>query len=298
MKPPKFDYYAPRSLGKALDLLAKHGAEAKILAGGQSLMPLVNMRLARPRVLVDLARIRALRYIRREKGSLAIGAMTTSAEIEASRVIRKRCPLLAEAAKLIGHPAIRNRGTVGGSIAHADPAAELPAVLKALDGQVRVRGPQGEREIGAEELFVGPLTTSLQPEEVLAGTSFKALGPGAGWAVEEFTRRHGDFAIAGVVTCLSVDGNRINNARVVLFGVGDTPVRIREVEAVLNGTEGSEELFNRAAEGIPSAIDPPTDIHGSADYRRHLARVLTLKALRKSLERARGRTDTGGRLVA
>lgn len=286
MKPAKFDYYAVKEINEALDLLSTNGPEAKILAGGQSLVPLLNMRLARPKILVDLNSVDELKYIRKEDNTITIGSMTSETEVEESSLVRENCPLLAEAVKLIGHPAIRNRGTVGGSIAHADPAAEIPAVLKTLDGKIRIRSPEGERVLAAEDFFVTYLTTDLKYNEVVTAVSFPVISSGTGWAVEELARRHGDFAIVGVVVCLTLHEQKIDDVRVVLFGTGDTAYRAKTAEQVLEGVEPRSELFQEAAQKLRSSMDPPSDIHASADYRRHLAGVLMTRALAKALTRA------------
>ncbi len=286
MKPAKFDYYAVKEINEALDLLSKNGSEAKILAGGQSLMPLLNMRLARPKILVDLNSVNELKYIRKEDKTVTIGSMISETEVEESSLVRENCPILAEAVKLIGHPAIRNRGTIGGSIAHADPAAEIPAVLKALDGQVRIRSPQGERIVAAEEFFVTYLTTDLKYNDVVTEVSFPVISSGTGWAVEELVRRHGDFAIVGVVICVNLHQNKIDDVKIVLFGTGDTAYRARSVEQLLRCAEPQSDLLEEAVQTLRSSIDPSSDVHASADYRRHVAGVLMTRALAKALTRA------------
>lgn len=290
MKPPLFDYYAPRSLDEAVELLGRYGQDAKILAGGQSLVPLLNMRLVSPKVLIDLNRVRDLAYLRREDGVVAIGAMTRDVEVEEAEWLRQSCPLLMEAVGLIGHPAIRNRGTVGGSIAHADPAAELPAVLSALGGAVRVRGPGGVREIAAGEFFLTYLTTAVHPDELVSEIRLPVLPDGSGWAFEEVARRHGDFAIVGVAAYLTLNQGRIDEVGLALTGVGGVPVRARTAEAVLKGAEPAPEVFHAASGKVQEAVDPDSDLHASADYRRHLAGLLTTRAL----ERAAARAGNGG----
>ncbi len=290
MKPARFDYYAPRTLDEAVELLSRYGEDAKILAGGQSLVPLLNFRLVRPKVLVDLNRVRELAYLRRENGVVAIGAMTRDVEVEEAEWLRQSCPLLVEAVRLVGHPAIRNRGTVGGSIAHADPAAELPAVLSALGGTVRVQGPRGAREIAAEGFFVTYLTTALEPGELVTEIRFPVMADGAGWAFEEAARRHGDFAIAGAATALTLDRGRIAEIRLTLTGVGGTPQRAGTAEAVLVGAEPTAEAFRAAAGKVQQAVDPDSDVHASAEYRRHLAGLLTVRTLEHAAARARERS--------
>ena len=213
MKPPKFDYHAPASVDEALALLARYGGDAKILAGGQSLVPLLNFRLSRPAALIDLNRIPALAYIRAENGEVRFGAMTRQRTIEFSPVVAERVPLLTEATRWVGHLPIRSRGTIGGSIAHADPSAEYPAVLAALEGSVVARGPKGGRVVAAGELFQSYLTTSLAAEEILVEVRIPAMPVGAGSAFEELARRHGDFALVGIAAVIARDGERCTLAR-------------------------------------------------------------------------------------
>jgi CO/xanthine dehydrogenase FAD-binding subunit len=287
MKPPRFDYYDPRSLDEALRLLRQADGEAKVLAGGQSLVPLLNMRLARPAVVVDLNRVDGLDYIREENGSLAIGAMTRQRTVERSDPVARRQPLLREATKLIAHPQIRNRGTVGGSLAHADPAAEYPAVALALDADVRVAGPDGERLIPARDFFVTYLTTALDPTEIVVEVRVPALEVGAGWSVMEMSRRHGDFALAGAAVVLPLRDGACSGARIALFGVASTPVRATEAEQALEAERPGDALFKRAAELASASLEEPlSDIHASSEFRRHLAGVMVERALAQAFERA------------
>ena len=285
MKPAAFEYFAPTTVEEAVGLLAEHGEQAKVLAGGQSLVPLMNMRLARPAVIVDINRIRSLDYIRTESGGVRIGALTRQRAAERSPHVAERCPLLRDALRWVGHAQIRNRGTIGGSIAHADPAAELTAVLAALGGEVAVRGPRGLRVIAAPDLFVTYLTTSLDPRELLVEVRFPALPARAGWSWMEIARRHGDFALAGVGVVLAERGGVIAEARLGLTGVGPTPVRAGEAERVLVGRSPSEALWEEAAEAVREAIEPEGDIHASSEYRRHVAGVLIRRALGSALSR-------------
>jgi carbon-monoxide dehydrogenase medium subunit len=288
MKPSSFDYVAPSTVGEAVSILEQHEGEAKLLAGGQSLIPLLNMRLARPEVLVDLRRLAELDYIREADGGLAIGAMTSKGALERSSVVKDRQPLLHAATLLIGHPPIRNRGTIGGSMAQADPAAEYPAVAVALGTEFRAVGPKGERTVAAADFFVTYLTTALEPAEVLTEVRVPLLADGAGWSVAEVARRHGDFAMAGAAVALELDGSRhCSEARIVLFGVGPTPVRAREAEGGVNGEGPNEKLFEQAGQKASEEIEEPlSDIHASAEYRRHLARVLTRRGLAEAVARA------------
>jgi CO/xanthine dehydrogenase FAD-binding subunit len=289
VKPAPFAYYDPRTVDEAVSLLAQHGSDAKVLAGGQSLMPLLNMRLARPAVVVDVNRIEGLDYIRQENGTLAIGALTRQRAVERSDVVARAQPLLAAATRLIAHPQIRNRGTVGGSLAHADPAAEYPAVALALGAELRVAGPRGERAIQAEDFFVTYLTTALEPDELVTEVRMPSPPARTGWSMMELSRRHGDFALAGVAATLTLaPGGECAGARIVLFGVGPTPLRARAAELALSGRRPGDELFDEAAQAAPETIEEPlSDIHGSTEYRRHLARVLTRRALAEAAVRAR-----------
>ena len=288
MKPAPFDYVAPRSLDEAVAALAEGGTDAKLLAGGQSLIPLLNFRLARPALLVDLNRVAELAYVRPRNRGTAIGAMTRQATIERDRALSEKQPLLAEAIRWVGHAAIRSRGTIGGSLAHADPAAELPAVAVCLDAQLSVVGPRGRRTVSADDFFVGYLSTALLPDEILVETWLPPLKPRTGQAWLEFARRHGDFALAGVAVSLSLEAEMVADARIVLTGVGGKPVRAREAETLLVG--GSvHERASAAAEAARSAIDPDADIHATKEYRAHLAGVLTERAILLAHERSLSR---------
>ena len=268
MKPPPFEYHAPRTLADAVRLRAELGPDASLLAGGQSLVPVLNMRLARPSALIDLNRVGELDFVRHENGALAVGAMTRHRQLERSEKAARACPILREALGLVAHAIVRNRGTVGGSIAHADPAAELPAVLVALGGHATVRSVRGERTIPAEALFRFHFTTSLDPDEILTGMSFPALAPGDGHAVVELSRRHGDYALAGVACVIRSDGVRLG-----LFGVGPTPILVESDDP------------DRAAD----AAQPTGDIHATAEYRRLLVRELAARAVAAARGRMRRR---------
>jgi carbon-monoxide dehydrogenase medium subunit len=286
MKPPRFDYHAPRTVDEAVALLGRYGGDAKPLAGGQSLVPLLNFRLARPAALVDLNRVPALAGIREVNGHVAFGAMTRQRAIEFSPVVARRLPLLAEATRWVGHLPIRSRGTIGGSIAHADPSAEYPAVLAALDGVVIARGPKGERTLTAGELFESYLTTTLAPDELLTEVRLPTMPEGAGWAFEEFARRHGDFAIIGIAAAVWRDGARWT-ARLATAGAGPVPVRLRAAEAIVEQEGTGDQTVAAAAARAAELVQPDSDIHASADYRRNLTRVLTARALRTAIGRAR-----------
>jgi len=289
MKPPKFDYHAPASIDEAVALLARYGGEAKVLAGGQSLMPMLNFRLARPAALVDVNRIAALAYIREENGTVAFGAMTRQRTIEFSPVVAARLPLLREATRWVGHLPIRSRGTIGGSIAHADPSAEYPAVLTALGGEVVVQGPRGRRTVKAADLFETYLTTTLAAEELVVEVRLPAMPVGAGYAFEEFARRHGDFAIVGIAAMVvGRAGERCALARLASAGAGPVPVRLRAAEEILERDGLGAAAIEAAAARAAELVQPDADVHASAEYRRHLTRVLTGRALRRALTVARG----------
>jgi carbon-monoxide dehydrogenase medium subunit len=285
MKPAPFDYVAPRSLDEAIEALRLAGGEAKLLAGGQSLIPLLNFRLATPTCLVDLNRVKELDYVAERHGGIAIGAMARDQAVERDPRIARATPLLAEAVGWVGHPAIRSRGTVGGSLAHADPAAELPAVAVCLDARLTLAGPRGVRQVPAERFFSGYLSTVVEPDEVLTEVWLPSVRPGTGQAWLEFARRHGDFALVGVGVSLSIDGDIVRQARIALAGVGGTPFRAREAEILLIGGTPAERA-SAAADAVRSAIDPEADIHASKAYRVHLAGVLTERAIRLAYQRA------------
>lgn len=268
-------------------MLAEHGDEAKLLAGGQSLVPLLALRLSSPSVLIDLSRVPGLDYIKRENGHVAIGAMTRERTVERSDLVRSAVPLLFEAMPLIGHLAIRNRGTVGGSTAHADPSAEIPAVAMALDANVVVTSSaRGERTIPAPEFFQGFFTTALEPDEALVEVQFPVASPGTGVAFEEATRRHGDFAMVGAAAAVRTEDGRIVDAKVVTIGTSDTPVRSTDAEQELLGAAATSAAFERAGALTADAADPPSDLHGSSGYRKHLVGVLVRRALEKSAKQS------------
>jgi carbon-monoxide dehydrogenase medium subunit len=289
MKLPPVEYEAPTTVAEAIDLLAEHGDEASVLAGGQSLIPLLALRLARPAVLIDINGVAGLYGVSATDGQVAIGATTREYVAEESGIVAGTLPLLAAALPLIGHEAIRSRGTIGGSLAHADPAAELPAVARALDAEFVVRGPSGERVIPAAQWFEGYLTTARRGDELLVEVRFPAAGPDTGASFEEVARRHGDFAIVGLAASLTLSGEAISDARLAFAGLSDVPVRAVEAEDLLVGEGPSAELFDEAAHRATEDIDPPADLHGSADYRRKVAAVLVRRGLRAAADSAGGR---------
>lgn len=287
MKPPVFGYHRPRSTEEALALLAEHPG-AKPLAGGQSLIPAMNFRLAAPDVLVDLNAVSSLEGITAHAdGGLRIGAMTRHVDVETSALVAACAPLLAETMPFIAHPQIRNRGTMGGSLAHADPAAELPAVMVALRAGFLLQSAAGERRVPAEEFFTGLFATALEPGELLTAVEIPARAARSGSAFAELARRHGDYALVGAASVLSLDARGgCAEARVVLFSVGEGPVIARNVAIALEGMKPDVDVIRTAARAVEQDIDPPSDIHASAAYRRRLAAVLTRRTLTRAFERA------------
>jgi len=282
MKLPPVDYEAPKTVSEAVGLLAEHQDEASVLAGGQSLIPLLALRLARPAVLIDINGVDELSGVSATNGWVAIGAMTREYVAEESGTIADTVPLLAAALPLIGHEAIRSRGTIGGSLAHADPAAELPAVARALDAEFVVHGPSGERVVPAADWFEGYLTTSRRPDELLVQARFPAARPGTGVSFGEVARRHGDFAIVGLATSLTLSEGAISDARLAFAGMSDVPVRAVDAENLLVGESPSAELFDEAARRATGDIDPPADLHGSSEYRKKVAAALVRRGLREA----------------
>ncbi len=281
MKPAPFHYFAPRTIAETLELLARHGAEGKVLAGGQSLMPMLNFRLARPETLIDINDVAELSYIERREGALHIGALTRHAELERSELVAEHWPLLTQAMRWLAHPPIRNRGTIGGSIAHADPAAELPAALTALDARFVADSHRGRRVLGPGEMFAGLLQSGLELDELLVEIQVPAVEPPSGSAFLEHARRHGDFALGGVAVVLGRDGDRCraDGARVVLLGAGPGPLRVPEAEVLLATRPVDEASARDAGEAAAAAADPPSDPHADAAHRRRLASVLTRRAV-------------------
>lgn len=289
MKPASFEYFRPASLDEALSLLAEHGADAKPLAGGQSLIPAMNFRLAAPSVLVDLNGIAALSYIKDDSGDVRIGGMTRQCMVERSTLVSERVPLINETMPHIAHPAIRNRGTVGGSLAHADPAAELPAVMLALKARLMVSSQADTREVEADDFFVGLFTTAVQPGELLTEIRIPPPAKRSGFAFQEISRRHGDFALVGVAAVVQLDEKgHCADARIALLSVGDRPMLAGQAAKALVGQRPSDESIRAAADAAATRdIDPSGDIHASARYRRHLANVLTRRVLTRAFQRAR-----------
>lgn len=289
MKPASFEYLRPASLEEALQYLADLGEDAKIIAGGQSLIPVLNMRLSTPKYLIDIGRVEGLSYIREEDGYLAIGALTRHVELEQSPLVAKHCPLLLEAVKWIGHAQIRQRGTVGGSIAHADPSAELPCVLAALRGEIVIAHADGEETLAAEEFFLTYLLTSLQPDQMIKEVRFPVISNAAGYAFTEVARRHGDFALVEVAAVVELNENQeIALARLAAGGANPVPCVLESVEDFLIGKAADNCLLEEAGEMASESVDPDGDLHGSASYRRSLVKTLTKRALQTAIQRAGG----------
>ena len=277
MKPAPFEYIAPESIEQALAVLVQYGDEAKVLAGGQSLMPLLNMRLTTPGIIVDINGLDELSYIRQEGERLHIGALTRQYRLEQDARIRQTVPVLAAATRLIGHPPIRYAGTIGGSLAHADPAAELPAVMCALEAELTVVGQSGARRIPAADFFQGPLSADIRPGELLIEVRIP-IRENVVWGVREYTRRAGDFALAGAIVLAEMEADRWANGRVVLFGVEDRPLRGTQAEDVLTQPALSDDQADAVAAAAVTELDCHTDLHASAGYRRQLARVMVKRA--------------------
>lgn len=287
-------YFRPTTLGEALDLVERFGDEAKVLSGGLSLVPMMNLQLIRPQALVDLGSLRGLRYIRAEGGTLRIGALTAHAEIEHSELLREVCPLLPAAAELIGHVQIRNRGTVGGSLAHADPAAEWPTIMTCLDARVRVQSTGGGREMPVSGLFLTYLSTTLSPGELITEVVVPIPPAGHGWSVQEVARRQGDFALVSAATVMTCAGDgMVSTVRTALGSVGPVPADVTAtVTAFLEGHIPTEALLREAANAVTDGLEPESDIHASAEYRRELAAELTYRSLREAWDRCCWRRGT------
>jgi carbon-monoxide dehydrogenase medium subunit len=285
MKPPPFEHHVVHSIDEATSALAEFGDEAKVLAGGQSLMPLLNLRLARPSHLIDINRVAELDGISNGNG-VQIAAVTRHRTAERSLVLAAANPLVADAIRWIGHVAIRNRGTIGGSLAHSDPAAELPLLLVTLGGSVEARSVRGSRTVAAEDFFDGFLTTTLEPDELLTSARFPSLEPGTGWSFQQFSRRSGDFGIVSAAVTLRLDDGTCSDARIGLAGVAGTPIRLPEAESALIGQPLSAALIEETAKAAVARLEPAGDLHGTPAYRRHLAATLLKRSLGQALERA------------
>jgi carbon-monoxide dehydrogenase medium subunit len=295
MKPAPFKYFAPHTVEEALAHLAEHGYDAKVLAGGQSLIPVMNFRLAQPAVIIDLNKISELFFIRTDgNGGLRLGAMTRHSQVERDPLVLERAPLVHETMPHIAYPQVRTRGTFGGSIAHADPAAHLPAVSVALNGRFRLRRRASERWVTADDFFFALFTTVLEPDELLVEIELPKMPPHSGWSFQEVARRKHDFPMAGVAAVMTLDGHdppseaRCQQAQLVFLSAGDRPMVARHAVETLRGQEPTPEAIRAAAEtAARDDIDPASDIHASADFRRHLAQVLARRALEQAFQRAR-----------
>jgi carbon-monoxide dehydrogenase medium subunit len=288
MKPAAFEYYAPDSLEQALDLISQHSSDvAKILAGGQSLVPAMNFRVVQPAVLVDINRVSELNYIREDGDVLRIGTMTRERQLEFDPLISRHTPLLAEAVPFIAHPQIRNRGTIGGSIVQADPAAELPVLMLALNARLKARNVSGERWFDAQDFFAGMFTTALAPDEILVEVELPFMSPHTGWSFMEVAPRAGDYATMGVAVLITVDENdKCRQAKLVYLNAGDGPVNAREAAKLLEGETPNDKLIESAAAlASEKEINPFGNVHTSSDFQRHLANVLTKKALKQAMIR-------------
>jgi len=281
----------PSTVEEAVAFLAEHADASNVLAGGQSLVPLLNMRLVRPEYIVDLNRVAELDYVHADDGVVAVGALTRHDTLGRDPLMRRQCPLVARAIPHIGHQSIRYRGTAGGTIAHADPSAELPAVAVALDAEIGLRGPAGARTVAARDFFRTYLTTSIEPGEIVTELHFPVRPDGAGSAILELARRHGDFALVGVVTEVTLEAGTIRSARLAAFGVDDVARRLPDAEAVLVGEEPVRELLEHAAAVAAAAVDPATDMHASAGYRRAMTGVLVRRALLSAVAEAGAQLD-------
>ena len=288
MKPAAFDYVAPNSLEAAVEAIAAANGDGKVLAGGQSLMPLLNFRMTRPTVVVDLMHIPGMSFIELKGNAVAIGAMTRHADLEFSDLVASKLPVMAAAMRHVAHLAIRNKGTIGGSLSHADPAAELPMLAVFYGATIKVQGSNGRREIAAEDFFVSALTNCLDPDEIVFEIDFPVLASHAGWAFEEVARRFGDFALACIAVSFEVLDDRIADARVAVMGVADTPRRLREAEQALKGARRAPEAAAGFAEIVRSCLSPPSDIHVSAEYRKNLIGALAERAFTTAWTRAVG----------
>ncbi len=284
MKPAPFEYHRPASLAETFDLLDRYGDDGRILAGGQSLVPALNLRLATPRAIIDINRVPDLGAIRVTDRGLAVGALVRQEALERSPLVREHAPLIAAALPHVGHSAIRARGTIGGSLALADPAAELPACAVALGATIRAGRRGGSREIAADDFFRGIYTTALAPGEIV--TEILVPRPAAGWrwGFEELARRHGDFALAGLAAGARIDAGVVAEARLVFLGVGTRPVRARRAEAALAGRRADAQTLAEAGRALDGDLDPPGDVHGSPALRRHLARVLLARVVGRLVE--------------
>jgi carbon-monoxide dehydrogenase medium subunit len=288
MKPPPFDYVVAESVEAAVAALARAQGDAKVIAGGQSLVPMLNFRLLKPSILVDINRIPDLAYIKEHDDALVIGALTRHHQVETSPLIAKHFPMVAEAMRHVAHLAIRNRGTIGGSLSHADPAAELPMLALLLDGELHIVSSTDRRTVAVREFLRGALTVDLADDELLTEIRLPKLPPATGWGFAEVARRGGDFALAAVAATLTVTDDTISEARIAMMGIGETAQRASAAEALMRGRTLEPALLDAVTEAVRASVEPNTDLHASSDYRRHLVGVLARRTLTAAWQRARG----------
>ena len=285
MIPASFDYMAPRSIGEALAALGTHAEDAKLLAGGHSLLPLLKLRLAQPKVLIDIGKIPGLNEIKQQGDTIVVGALATHYQIESSALLKKNCPVLCQTARAIGDVQVRNRGTIGGSLAHADPAADWPAAILALGAKLKIAGPNGERVVDVADFFLGPLTTALEPREILTAIEVPAAGRRAGTAYQKAPQQASGFAIVGVAVSLQVNSRgSLEDIGIGVAGLADKPFRARAVEAKLRGKKPTAKAIEAAAAVVADGVDALEDLNAAADYRAHLARIYTVRAIQAALK--------------
>ena len=286
MIPASFDYLTPSSVSEAVGLLREHGYDAKILAGGQSLIPAMRFRLSQPAILIDINRIEGLSYIREENGILAIGSMTREADLDESDAVQSRYPLLADAARVIADPLVRNLATVGGNIAHADPANDHPAVMLAYDAEVVAQGPNGTRTIAIDDFFVDLFENSLADDELLTEIRIPTPGPGAGGGYIKMERKVGDYAVSAAAVQLTMNGDTCTSARIALTNVSAVPMRAKNAEQAITGKTITGEVLEAAGQAAAAECDPSADLRGTVEYKRDLTRVITKRAIQQAVERA------------
>ena len=288
MIPPSFQYHAPGSVEDAVALLSQYGDEAKLLAGGHSLLPMMKLRFAEPEHLVDINNIESLKGIREEPGKIVIGAMTSENALINSALLQEKCPLLPEAARLIADPQVRNRGTIGGDIAHGDPANDHPALMMALDATFTLVGPSGTRQVAATDFYLGTFYTSLEVDEILTEIGFAPLSPNTGASYHKLKRKTGDFATAAAAAIVEMSGETCKTARIALTNLGPTALRASDAEAVLTGQIITDDLIEQAAQKAMEACDPAEDLRGDAEYKTHMGGEMTRRAIRTAIKRAKG----------
>ena len=288
MIPPSFQYHAPGSVEDAIALLSQYGDEAKLLAGGHSLLPMMKLRFAEPEHLVDINNIESLKGIREESGKIVIGAMTSENALINSALLQEKCPLLPEAARLIADPQVRNRGTIGGDIAHGDPANDHPALMMALDATFTLVGPSGSRQVAATDFYLGTFYTALEADEILTEIGFAPQSPNTGASYHKLKRKTGDFATAAAAAVIEMSGEACKSARIALTNLGPTALRASDAEAVLTGQIITDDLIDQAAQKAMEACDPAEDLRGDVEYKTHMGGEMTRRAIRTAVKRAKG----------